>query len=147
MKTLKRTQMQSFQGDTLKDLEREFNRTMEWVSKAADNYKEPVVDIATLRGYVIFEELVRVPENIRDQLDLAGERVTCGQCRKFERERYNNGTCEFCRGLLRTSDEACDKLFKAWQEGDCWLAGREGERLNDLIDKSGHPVLRCSAER
>ena len=145
MKTLKRTQMQSFEGETLKDLEREFNRTMEWVSKAADNYKEPVVDIATLRGYVIFEEVVRVPENIRDQLDLAGERVFCGQCTKFEHERYNNGTCPYCKGLLRTGDEACNNLFKAWAAGDCWIAGREGERLNELIKESGHPVIRCGA--
>lgn len=145
MRTLKRTQMQSFEGTTLKELEQNFNRTMEWISKAADNYQEPVVDIQTLRGYVIFTETARIPENIRDQLELAGETVTCGQCKKFERERYNNGTCPFCRGLLRTSDEACDKLIEAWAAGDCWLAGREGDKLNELIEKSGHPILRCGA--
>ena len=145
MKTLKRTQMQSFEGETLKDLEREFNRTMEWVARSADNYQEPVVDIQALRGYVIFTEIARIPESIRDQLELAGERVTCGQCVKFQPEKYSNGTCEFCRGLLRRNDEACGKLFEAWAAGDCWLAGREEERLNDRIEKSGHPVLRCGA--
>lgn len=147
MRVLKRTQMQSFEGETLGEFEQNFNRTMAWVSNTAQGYKDPIVDIASLRGYVIYEEVVRVPENIRDQLDLAGERVTCGNCTKFVRERYNNGTCPFCRGILRTNDEACDKLFKAWSEGDCWLAGREEERLNELIEKSGHPVLRCGSQR
>lgn len=145
MRTLKRTQMQSFEGETLGELEQNFNRTMEWVSNSASGYKEPVVDIATLRGYVIYEEVVRVPENIRDQLDLAGERVTCGNCTKFTAERYNNGTCPYCRGVLRANDEACNKLFEAWAAGDCWLAGREEERLNELIEKSGYPLLRCGA--
>lgn len=145
MKTLKRTQMQSFEGQSMKELEAEFNRTMEWVSRSADKYSEPVVDINTLRGYVIFTEVVRIPENIRDQLELAGERVTCGQCSKFEPERYGNGSCPFCRGTLRKNDEACDRLFEAWAAGDCWLAGREEEKLNERIQESGHPVLRCGA--
>lgn len=145
MKTLKRTQMQTFEGETLKDLEREFNRTMEWVARSSDKYEEPVVDIQALRGYVIFTEIVRVPESIRDQLELSGERVTCGQCSKFVPERYGNGTCEFCRGLLRKNDEACGKLFEAWAAGDCWLAGREGEELNERINKLGRPVIRCGA--
>ena len=145
MKTLKRTQMQTFEGETLKELEANFNRTMEWISKTAGSYQEPVVDVANLRGYVIYTETARIPENIRDQLELAGERVTCGQCRKFQRERYSDGTCEFCRGLLRKNDEACAKLFEAWAAGDCWLAGREEERLNDRIEKSGHTVIRCGA--
>ena len=145
MKTLKRTQMQTCEGETLKDLEREFNRTMEWVARSSDKYEEPVVDIQALRGYVIFTEIVRVPESIRDQLELSGERVTCGQCSKFVPERYGNGTCEFCRGLLRKNDEACGKLFEAWAAGDCWLAGREGEELNERINKLGRPVIRCGA--
>ena len=145
MKTLKRTQMQSFEGETLKELETNFNRTMEWVARISSNYGEPVIDIHELRGYVIFTEVARIPENIRDQLELAGERVTCGQCVKFQAERYSNGTCEFCRGLLRKNDEACDRLFEAWAAGDCWLAGREEEKLNERIEKSGHPVLRCGA--
>lgn len=143
MKTLKRTQMQIFEGETMKDLEQNFNRTMEWVSKTAEKYEQPVVDIAALRGYVIYTEYVRVPESIRDQLDLAGERVTCGQCSKFQPEKYGNGSCELCRGTLRRNDECCDKLFEAWAAGDCWLAGREEEKLNERIEKSGHPVLRC----
>lgn len=145
MKTLKRTQMQSFEGQTMKDLEREFNQKMEWVSRAASNYQDPVVDIQTLRGYVIFTETVRIPENLRDELELAGERISCGQCVKFQPERYSNGTCQFCRGLLRKNDEACDKLFEAWAAGDCWLAGREEEKLHERINKSGHPILRCGA--
>lgn len=143
MKTLKRTQMQAFEGRTMKELEENFNRTMGWVSRAADNYQEPVVDIANLRGYVIFTEIARIPETIRDQLELAGETVTCGQCTKFQPGQYSNGACEFCRGTLRRNDEACDKLFKAWAGGDCWLAGKEEERLNERIHKSGYPVLRC----
>ena len=137
--------MQSFEGETLKELEQNFNRTMEWVGQTAASYQEPVVDIASLRGYVIFTETVKVPENIRDQLDLSGERVTCGQCVKFQPEKYGCGTCEFVRGNLRKGDEACMKLFKAWAEGDCWLAGREEERLNDRIQQSGRPLIRCGA--
>lgn len=145
MKTFKRTQMQSFEGETLKDLEQNFNRIMEWVGKTGASYQEPVVDIATLRGYVIYTEVARVPENIRDQLELAGEKVTCGQCAKFQPEKYGTGTCQFCRGGLRENDEACMNLFKAWAAGDCWLAGREEERLNDRIQQSGCPIIRCGA--
>lgn len=145
MKTFKRTQMQSFEGRTMKELEESFNRTMGWVAKTADNYQEPVVDIANLRGYVIFTEVARIPESIRDQLDLAGERVTCGDCLRFRPEKYGNGSCEFCRGTLRRNDEACEKLFEAWAAGECWLSGKEEERLNDRIQKSGYTVLRCGA--
>ena len=135
MKTIRRTQMLSFEGENLPEFEKRFNAAMEKVGKIG-SYKEPVVDISTLRGYVIYEEVIKVPEGIKDKLDLANMRVCCGQCKHFTSTEYSWGKCPFCRGDLRANDEPCDKFFRAWESGSCWLIKGEEEQYEEAINKS-----------
>lgn len=135
MKTIRRTQMLSFEGDTLLDFETKFNAAMERVGKMSGTHKEPVVDISTLRGYVIYEEVVKIPEGFKDKLDLANLRVTCGQCKHFQNTEYSWGKCEYCRGDLRMADEACEKFFKRWEQGDCWLIDGEEEQYDKTLNE------------
>ena len=141
MKTVHRKQMETFEGATLKELEIDFNRKMEWVSRYSEKYAEPVIDIQNLRGYVIYEETQKIAEGYRDQLELHGVRVTCGECKEFCPSKYSNGVCQYCRGNLRKNDEACDKFFKAWENGDCWMIGEE-EKYGEILDE-----LRCTSIR
>lgn len=144
MKTIKRTQMNSFEGATLKEFTDNFNKSMEWVSRFSGEYKEPVVDIANLRGYVIYTEVARIPENYRDMLDLACLRVSCGQCKHFNSTKYNWGECPYCRGELRKDDECCDTFFKHWEDDDCWLTEGE-EEYKDAIERIDLTAVRKGA--
>ena len=144
MKTFKRTQMRSFEGSTIRELEENFNRTMEWVA-TWHKHSEPVVDIQTLRGYVIYEEMVRIPEDMRDRCDLAGLRVCCEDCKHFEHIKYGGGTCQFCKGNLRKGDECCQKFFKAWESGNSWFVEGKEEEYSAVIDEPGLTSIRCGA--
>ena len=126
MRNIKRTQMESFEGKTLAEFEEKFNESMQWVARFSASYDKPVVDLATLRGYVIYEETARIPEGYRDQLELEGLRVKCEQCKHFQPGRLGWGSCKYCQGDLRKADEACDRFFKEWENGECWLI--EGEK-------------------
>lgn len=144
MKTIRRTQMKSFEGKTLDEFTDNFNRGMEWVARFSGEYDKPVVDIATLRAYVIFTEIARIPENYRDRLDLANMRVSCGQCKHFESTKYNWGVCPYCVGELRKNDECCDSFFKSWEDGECWLTEGE-ETYGEAIDKIDLMAVRKGA--
>ena len=126
MKTIRRTQMEGFDAPSITELAFKFNSVMEWVAKNSSSHKEPVVDMQALRGYVIYEIVDRVPEGYRDQLELNGMKVTCGECEKFKPTKFSYGACDYCRGDLRKADDACDRFFKEWEAGDCWLKEGEG---------------------
>ena len=134
MKNIKRTQMKSFEGATLAEFTDNFNRGMEWVARWSAEYKDPVVDIAALRGYVIYEERVRLPENYKDRLELEGVRLTCGECKHFEHIKYAWGCCPYCKGDLRKSDDVCDRFYEAWEkDGDLWITEGDTERLEQIV--------------
>ena len=134
MKNIKRTQMKSFEGDTLAEFTDNFNKGMEWVGRFSASYQDPVVDIATLRAYVIYEERVRLPENYRDRLELENITLTCGECKHFQHIKYHWGSCPFCKGDLRSNDEACDRLFDEWERnGDCWISEGDVDRYEQIV--------------
>lgn len=134
MKNIKRTQMRSFEGDTLTEFTDNFNKGMEWVSRFSAEYKEPVIDIATLRGYVIYTETARLPENYRDRLELENITLTCGECKHFQHIKYHWGSCPYCKGDLRSNDEACDRLFDEWERnGDCWINEGDIDRYEQIV--------------
>lgn len=134
MKNIKRTQMKSFEGDTLAEFTDNFNKGMEWVGRFSSEYKEPVIDIATLRGYVIYTETARLPENYRDRLELENITLTCGECKHFNHIKYHWGSCPYCKGDLRSNDEACDRLFDEWERnGDCWINEGDIDRYEQIV--------------
>ena len=147
MKTIKRTQMRGFEGKTLQELVDDFNRGMEWVSRTSASMSEPVVDIEHLRAFVIYEQVDSVPESIRDVLDLAGLSATCGICKQFRSIGGKFGRCQFCKGGdLRQADEACERFFRAWEHGECWIVpGEEGDYVQ-AVDEYKRESLR-SVER
>ena len=145
MKTLKKTQMKSFEGSTIKELEENFNATMQWVAKW-DKHAEPVIDIQALRGYVIYEEVVKIPEDMRDRCDLAGLRVCCGECKHFEAiNKYGVGECKFCKGQLRKGDECCERFFKQWELGNSYFIEGKEEEYSEIINESRLTSIRCGA--
>ena len=142
MKTIRRTQMQAFEASNLSEFADRFNSVLDWVGRTAVSYKEPVVDMNALRGYVMYETVERLAEGYRDALELNNQSVTCGQCKHFTPIRYSYGACPYCKGDLRKADEACEKMFKAWENGDCWLNEGEEEQYGKALDE-----LRCTSIR
>ena len=136
MKVVKRTHMESFEGRTLKEFSDDFNRKMEMVAQSSGSYSKLETDLSTLRGYVIYEQTAKIPENLRDRLDLEGLRVFCGQCKYFNASRYNWGECKHTQGELRKNDEACERFFYEWEHGQCWLKDGEERIYVDAINKS-----------
>lgn len=145
MKTIRKTQMESFEAETLSDFTAKFNAAMAWVCRVAEKYNEPVVNLEMLRGFVVYQIIECIPEGIQDILDLEHERICCSQCDYYEQTYKNNGHCRkgCCRGDLRAADEACGRFFKAWENGDCWLKEEEG--YDDIEDKFRKTVLRKEA--
>ena len=134
MRNIRRTQMKGFEGSTLSEFVEDFNSKMEWVSRFAEKEEERGIDLANLRGYVIYTEAARIPENYKDRLDLENVRLTCGQCKHFNRIKYSWGECPHCKGDIRVNDEACDRLFEEWERnGDCWINEGDLERYEQIV--------------
>lgn len=145
MKNVKRSQMEIFEGSTLKELKESFNRQMEWVSRFADKEEERAIDLANLRGYVIYTESVRLPENYKDRLELENIKVTCGQCKHFNHIKYSWGECPYCKGDLRSNDEACARLFDEWERnGDCWITEGDIERMESIVKTTSLESVRSA---
>ena len=142
MKTIRRTQMESFEGSTLSELKSRFNSVLDWVCRTSTSHEHPVIDLQTLSGYILYETVDRIPEGYRDQLDLHNKTVKCGQCEKFEPTRYNSGICAYCKGELRKADEVCDRFFDEWENGNCWLREGEEEMYGKIIDEFRCAFLR-----
>ena len=152
MKTMRRTQMLGFEGASLSDFVDDFNSKMEWVARTAGHYEKPIVELDKLRGYVIYEEMVEIPEGYKDQLRLHHECITCGQCKNFRMMPNGYGDCPHVRfgkgvkGLVKF-DPACDKLYSAWEDGDCWLNPGEEEKYAKILDEYRCANLRHEAVR
>ena len=134
MKNIKRTQMKGLEGKTLSEFVDDFNRKMEWVGRFADKEEERGIDLANLRGYVIYSESARIPENYRDRLELEHIRLTCGECKHFQHIKYSWGECPYCKGDLRSNDECCDRFYDEWEKnGECWITGGDLERYEQIV--------------
>lgn len=133
MRRIKRTQMVSFEGSDLAKFTDDFNRKMEWVERWVGAPEKYEVDLNKLRGYVIYIENVSIPEGIRDELELNGQRVQCEMCKNFVPGYRGSGTCKYSKGDLRAHDEACDKLFLMWEHGECWVEDSLKEFYETLI--------------
>ena len=145
MKTIRRTQMESFEGSTLTELKSRFNSVLDYVCRVSTSHEHPIVDLQTLSGYILYETVDRIPEGYKDQLELHNQMVRCAECKKFEPSKYGAGYCPFVKGELRKADEACDRFFSAWEDGDCWLL-EGGDRYGKIINEFRCSVL-CHEQR
>ena len=148
MKNIKRTQMKGFEGTALDEFVEDFNRKMEWVSRFADKQEERQIDLANLRGFVIYTESARLPENYKDRLELENIRLTCGECKHFKHIKYHWGECPYCKGDLRSNDEACDRLFDEWERnGNCWINEGDVERYESIVKTTSLDSVRKTGGR
>lgn len=145
MKTIRRTQMEAFEGMTLQGFKEDFNRKMDALAMAGKKTDKPQIDIVNLRGSVLYEEEWKEPESLRDHFDLANLRVTCGQCEKFRPTKYSWGECEYCRGDLRKADEPCERFWKEWERGNCFLSEEERENYGEIEGKYRRSRIRSIA--
>ena len=56
MKTIRRTQMEAFEGMTVESFKEDFNRKMDALAMAGKKTDKPQIDIVNLRGSVLYEE-------------------------------------------------------------------------------------------
>ena len=131
MKTIKRTQMECFEGETLQEFRTLFNARMAWLASTGRKHSDPVIDLSALRGYVVYEEVDRTPECVKDELILADAVPTCSHCKLYDSKTRS---CKYCKGGLRDSDECCDTFFKALNNGDSWL-NEGGEKLLEKLQE------------
>ena len=140
MKTIHTTQMESFEASSLSELKEQFNSTMRWVSRTANSCEKPVVDLQSLRGYVIYETIERVPDCFKDELNIRGIKVCCPECKYYNPIDFKSGDCPYVvRGKLLSSDECCDRFFRAWESEVDWF--KEGEK-----DKYGKAIKECGCK-
>lgn len=135
--------MEVFEGMTLEGFKEDFNRKMDMLAMSDKKVGAPDIDISALRGCVLYEETWRQPESLRDHFDLANMRVTCGQCKEFRSTKYSWGECNYCRGDLRKADEPCERFWKEWERGNCFLEEKERETYYEVEDKFRRTRLRC----
>lgn len=132
MKTVRRTQMEVFEGVDLDELKRDFNSKMDRLARYGAKTQAPQIDLPNLRGCVLYEEEWKEPQTLRDFFDFYGERVTCGQCSEFCPTRYSWGECQYCRGDLRKADDPCERFWKMWENGDCLLDEKERKNYREI---------------
>lgn len=149
MKIIRRNRMIPLEGRTIREFSEDYDAKMEWIAGHTAKHEEPVISLDKLTGYVICEEIERIPEGFKDQLELMGQTVSCGQCKHFSATRYSRGTCPYVRpgkgvpfDCCREADEACDRFFKAWEAGEGWFKEGEEEKYAETIEQFRCPGLR-----
>ena len=67
-------------------------------------------------AYITFEEIEQTPDCLKDEYELKGITFTCADCPYYEALNNFEGTCDFCRGKLRRTDEACNVYWRYMEE-------------------------------
>jgi len=131
MRTIRRSQMEVFEGETLEDFKESFNKVMLWLSNTGYKHTEPEIDLVHLRGIVLYETVLWMPEDLKDEYELKGVVFHCPDCEKYCPLTLKRGSCQYVKGELKDTDECCKRFWERMGTQNSWLVGRE----EDLLEK------------
>lgn len=94
-------------------------------------------DSDPLCAYISYTEYKESPENLKDEYELTGARITCNDCPMFTPEMKSNGTvderkkyghCKYAefRKTAKTSS-ACDTFYQMLKDGELVICKHEEE--------------------
>lgn len=114
------------QGDTAQQLTAKLNAELYRL-----RHKRPAVTFEGLIARISYEEETSEPEDLRDEYEAVGVRLTCQDCPYFkpilkadgtEDKRNKWGDCEFANyGRTSRSSKPCDLLFQRINSGEVRL--------------------------
>lgn len=114
------------QGDTAQQLTEKLNAELYRL-----RHKCPAVTFEGLIARISYEEETSEPEDLRDEYEAVGVRLTCQDCPYFEPilkadgtedKRNKWGDCEFANyGRTSRSSKPCDLLFRRINSGEVRL--------------------------
>lgn len=114
------------QGDTAQQLTEKLNAELYRL-----RHKSPAVTFEGLIARISYEEDTREPEDLRDEYEAVGVRLTCQDCPYFEPilkadgtedKRNKWGDCEFANyGRTSRNSKPCELLFQRINSGEVRL--------------------------
>jgi len=123
MKTEKQKKFVCVQGRTPEEFQFEMNTVLSGVADPEIHFPPTM----KLTAYILYEEEVTVPEDIRDEYSLRGERYTCEQCPYFERTNDLRRKWHYCvyeQSKTRTDQPACRAFYEQLEDGTIEPRGR-----------------------
>ncbi len=112
------------------DFDLRLNSFTESLDEKRIEYEVKTNPLAGFIAFVTYTETKTIPENIKDEHELVGDKFYCGSCPMLTQStdgRFKNLRCKR-NGHLRGIDTSpCCNAFYEWAESGVWSEYKEGE--------------------
>lgn len=112
----KKSQMLFIEGQTGQDLADQYNAAMATLAERQATVTEKIIDSGKLSAIILYDVTEKIPQSLKDRLELKGIRLTCSECPLYEPLGGGSGWCPRLSSNsspLRGEDDICRKR---WQE-------------------------------
>lgn len=111
-------------GETAFDFDSKLNSFTDKLDAKGIRYKLDLSVSAGLIAFVIYEKQITLPECVKDEYELAGEKHNCIECPFYVRPtdgRVKNTRCPKTEKLRRANDPCCEDFYKWLDRGEIKL--------------------------
>lgn len=111
-------------SDNAFDFETKLNSFTDGLDEKGIEYEVDLTPTAGLLAFVKYKVMRQVPETVKDEYDLVGERHTCIECPFYVRPtdgRRKNTRCPHSEKLTSADMMCCDDFYTMLDKGDIQL--------------------------
>lgn len=106
------------------EFETRLNSFLKSLDEKGIEYEVQTNPTAGLLAFIIYRESIVIPEGLKEEYELAGERHYCIECPFYVRPtdgRVKNTRCGLSGKLTRRDDSCCDDFYKKMEKGEIEL--------------------------
>ena len=112
------------------EFDSKLNAFVEKLEQKRIEYEVKLDPVAGFLAFVTYKVEKQIPENKRDEHELAGDRFKCGSCPMLSKTtdgRFKNLRCTYNGRLCHIEDTPCCNAFYEWMESGKWPEYKEEE--------------------
>ena len=124
------TKHKTITADNGFDFDARLNAFTESLDEKRLEYEVQTNPLAGFIAFVTYKETKAIPENVKDEHELMGDRFFCGSCPMLAMGtdgRFKNFRCKRNGRLRHAEDSSCCNAFYEWAETGKWSEYKEGE--------------------
>ena len=106
------------------EFESRLNGFLQGLDAQGIQYEVQTNPTAGLLAFVIYKERVNIPEDTKEEYEMAGERHYCIECPFYDRPtdgRIKYTRCKLSNKLTRRDSSCCDDFYKKMEKGEIEL--------------------------
>ena len=128
----KSTKHKTITADNGADFDARLNAFTESLDARRIDYEVQTNPLAGFIAFIKYKEDRAIPENAKDEHELAGDRFYCGSCPMLSQStdgRFKNLRCKRNGKLRNICTSTCCNAFYEWMESGKWSEYQDGEDI------------------